>query len=58
MKELTFMVIVFFICIVACEPINRYLSWEDENLFEETGEFLFKKQTRIDMDFTPSTPEK
>jgi len=44
MKELAFVVFFGLLCFVACEPITRYLSWEDENMFEETGEFLFEKQ--------------
>jgi hypothetical protein len=57
-KELTIATFLFLICAIACEPINRYLSWEDENIFEETGEFIFEKQTGLNVDFTPTTPEK
>jgi hypothetical protein len=57
MKYLLFFAFFALLAVIGCEPLNRYLSWEDENLFEETGEFLFEKQTGMDLDFTPSTPE-
>jgi hypothetical protein len=41
----------------ACEPINRYLSLPDDNIFEETTEFVIKVETGADIDLTPSSPE-
>ena len=45
------------LCLCACEPINRYLSLPDDNLFEETAEFAVKAETGLDLDLTPSSPE-
>ena len=57
MKYLTIFVFFALLAIVGCEPLGRYLSWEDERLFEETGEFLFEKQSNNKINSTPSTPE-
>ena len=43
--------------LAACEPVNRYFGLEDDNIFEETGEFLLEAKTGIKTDFTPSSPE-
>lgn len=45
------------ICLVACEPINRYLSLPDDNFAEELSEAAIKIETGLDVDLTPSSPE-
>ncbi len=57
MKYLTIFVFFALLAIVGCEPLGRYLSWEDERIFEETGEFLFEKQSNHKIDCTLPTPK-
>lgn len=49
--------LIFALVCIACEPVNRYFGLEDENVIEESSEFLIKYQTGMDIDLTPSTPE-
>jgi hypothetical protein len=42
----------------SCSSINKYFGLEDDNLAEEASEALIEWKTGIDIDLTPSTPEK
>lgn len=42
----------------SCSYINSYFGLEDDNLAEEATEALIDWKTGIDVDLTPSTPEK
>jgi choline-glycine betaine transporter len=46
---------LLFFC--ACEPVNRYFSLPDDNIIEETSEFVIKTETGLNVDLTPSSPE-
>lgn len=47
--------LILFLC--SCEPVNRYFGIEDDNITEETVEYLIEHQFHLDVDLTPSSPE-
>lgn len=40
-----------------CEPVNRYLGLQDDNIGEELIEEAIKLETGMNVDLTPSSPE-
>lgn len=46
---------LLFLC--ACEPVNRYFSLPDDNIIEETAEFVIKAETGMNVDLTPTSLE-
>lgn len=44
-------------CVSPIEKINDYMGWKDDNIVEETTEYILKKETDIDLDFTPRSEE-
>jgi hypothetical protein len=55
-KYLSAAALVFLVC--SCSTINKKVGVEDDNLIEETAEFLIDQKTGLNIDLTPSTPEK
>lgn len=51
-------VLPILMCLCSCSYINTRLGLQDDNPIEELAEFAVKTQTGLDLDFTPSTPEK
>lgn len=54
------MVLILLVTYVLCyfSEANQKLGLPDDNLAEETIEEVIKEKTDIDLDLTPSTPEK
>ena len=53
-----FFSIIFFLCsIQSCSSINKELGLKDDNVFEESVENYIKKETGIEVDFTPIQEE-
>lgn len=50
-------VVVFVVLLSGCHAINQRFGLEDDNVIEEVAEAVLKKETGIDLDFTPDTPE-
>lgn len=46
------------ILMAGCNYLNRKFHLDDDNLIEEAIEGQIKENTGIDVDLTPSTPEK
>lgn len=47
---------------VACQynPIERfndYMGWQDDNIAEEAVEFVIEKESGVDLDLSPRSPE-
>lgn len=51
-------VIIFGPMMAGCSYINDYFSLPDDNVYEEVTEAAIKYETGLDIDLTPSTPEK
>lgn len=49
---------IVFLCCVSCQYYNRYFNLDDDWAGEEAIEQVIKNNTGIDIDLTPSTPEK
>lgn len=43
--------------LTACEPVNRYFGWEDDNVVENAIEDAIELKTNAQIDLTPSTPD-
>lgn len=46
--------------LAGCEAghrVNKLLGLSDENIIEESLEFVIEKETNISLDFTPNSPE-
>lgn len=41
-----------------CTAINKYIGLPDDNPLEEIAEQLIKNETGLDVDLSPSSPEK
>lgn len=39
------------------EALNDWIGWRDDNIAEETLEYLVDKQFGLDVDLSPRTPE-
>lgn len=50
-------IIAFIVILTSCEPVNKYLGLQDDNLGEEMIEAAIKIETGADIDFTPSSKE-
>ena len=44
--------------LLSCSKINSMLGLQDDNIMEEVVEDVIKQETGLDMDLTPSSPEK
>ncbi len=45
-------------CCASCGYINSKLGLSDDNIAEECAEDVIKGRTGVDIDLSPSTPEK
>jgi hypothetical protein len=54
-KSLYTAALAFLVC--SCSTVNKKVGLEDDNLIEETAEFLIDQKTGFNIDLTPSTPE-
>jgi hypothetical protein len=56
MKKTIFIFLV--VSLTGCSYLNKEMGLKDDNCLEELGEAVLKAETGIDIDLTPSTPEK
>jgi hypothetical protein len=56
MKKTIF--IILALSLTGCSYINKQMGLKDDNWMEEAGEAVLQAETGINLDFTPSTPEK
>lgn len=49
---------IFLMIISSCSYLNQRIGLKDDNAAEEIIEQVFYSETGVDLDFTPSTPEK
>lgn len=47
-------IFLFIACLSSCSLIEDY---RDDNIVEEIAESILEKETGIDVDFTPKSPE-
>jgi hypothetical protein len=57
MRFISVVAIVALTC-GGCQYLNQKFGLEPDNQIEEAFENLLEKQTGLDLDFTPGTPEK
>lgn len=50
--------VLVLILVAGCTALNRKANLKDDNFFEETIEELIEAKTGLDIDLTPSSPEK
>ena len=48
----------FGLSLGAYSYINKKLNIEDDNIFEEMIEIVIEEKTGLDIDLTPTTPER
>jgi len=58
MKKIIYLLLILIIQLSSCSYVNRYFGWEDDNLAEEVVEEVIKVKAGINIDLTPSSPEK
>lgn len=46
-------VLALALALVACSKVNQYLGLKDDNIIEETIEFIILKETGSEIDLTP-----
>ena len=56
--KIVILITVVVLISAGCSYINKKLGWPDDNIAEEFIEGGIRSQTGIDIDLTPSTPEK
>jgi len=52
-----FLMIMCGLFMCSCGYVNQYLGIKDDNIGEEIAEEVIKKETGLDVDLTPGSPE-
>ena len=55
----SFFVFIFIASVVlSCSTLNNMFKIKDDHVLEEFSEAIIKKETGLDIDLTPESPEK
>lgn len=55
----SFFVIIFIgSMLIACSTLNNMFKIKDDHVLEELSEAIIEKETGLDIDLTPGSPEK
>lgn len=49
---------LLLITLVSCSAINKEIGIDDDSIAEEIGEIFIHAETGLNIDLTPSSPEK
>lgn len=50
--------LILLLCNCGCSVLNKKAGLPDDNIVEEIAESIIQNETGLNIDLTPSTPEK